>query len=168
VEILFRTIHGSRLYGTADPISDFDYYTVIPNRDRRRTRYAKQTIQGNLDQTVIDFSTWRVYCDKGVPQALEAMFSPVPEVDLLADFRRAYRIDTAAVVGRYRRTIKSFSLRETTKLRRHALRLAVNLREAVETGRFNPVLSHHNAEEIYRVARLPDDDYFEALEWMTP
>lgn len=168
METLFRTIHGSHLYGLATARSDCDYYTVIPNRSRARKRYAKQIIVGDLDTMVIDFSTFRQYCDIGVPQALEALFSPVAEVDFIADFRRGYRIDTAAVVGRYRRTIKSFSLGGDYKRRRHALRLAVNLREAVETGRFNPVLTRHNAEQISIVAGWSDDDYFEALEWKTP
>lgn len=162
MEILFRTIHGSRLYGTSRVDSDKDYYTVIANRPHPRKHYAKQTIKGKLDETVVDLSTWIAYCDKGVPQALEAMFSPVPEVDLLADFRRAYRIDTAAVVGRYQRTIKSFSLGETVKLRRHALRLALNLREAVRTGRFNPKLSPLYSYFIKEWEESPR--YFEILE----
>lgn len=168
MEILFQTIHGSHLYGTARPGSDEDYYTVIANRPRTRKRYAKQTIKGNRDETVIDFSTWRMYCDLGVPQALEAMFSPIPEVDHIADFRRSYHIDTAAVVGRYRRTIKSFSLGGTVKLRRHALRLAVNLRDAVELGRFNPVLDPQAVSIITEVSEWPDDDYFAVLEKTAP
>lgn len=162
IDVLFRTIHGSRLYGLDNEDSDTDYYTVIPRKSTKKKKYAKQTINDGVDSMVVDFSTFRVYCDMGVPQALEALFSPVPEVDVIADFRNSYRIDTGAVVERYRRTIKSFSLGEEYKKKRHALRLALNLREAVETGRFNPRLSDFDVLFVSRVAQ--DEKYFEILE----
>lgn len=161
MDILFRTIHGSKLYNLDHKDSDTDYYTVIPTRPRRRKKYAKQTIKDGLDSMVIDLSTFRVYCDMGVPQALEALFSPVPEVDHIDDFRNSYRIDTGAVVERYRRTIKSFSNGEDFKKRRHALRLALNLTEAVETGRFNPRLSP--ADVVFVNLAVDRDDYLDIL-----
>lgn len=164
--MLLRTIHGSHLYNLATPKSDLDYYTVIPTVPRKRKRNAKQVIHNNIDSMTIDFSTFRVYCDMGVPQALEALFSPVAEVDLIADFRNCYRIDTAATVGRYRRTIKSFSFGEF-KQRRHALRLCLNLTEALATGRFNPRLPEEEARIISDVAGWSDDRYFELLERWT-
>lgn len=166
VEILFRTVHGSTLYGLATEHSDLDYYTVIPTKSRARKRYAKQTIHDGLDSTVLDFSTFRVYCDIGVPQTLEALFSPVAEIDYIADFRRSYRIDTAAVMERYRRTIKSFSLNDDFKRRRHALRLCLNLREALQKGRFNPQLSDRDKLMITQAAA--SRDYYEILENLHP
>lgn len=96
---------------------------------------------------------------------MEALFSSMAEVDHIEDFRANYRIDTAAVVGRYRRTIKSFSLGDSYKKRRHALRLALNLREALRTGRFNPTLTPLDAMFITEAAG--SDDYFEILERMS-
>lgn len=159
MEVLFRTVHGSHLYGMAHAGSDLDYYEVIPNKGRERKRYAKQSIKDGIDRTIVDFSTFRQFCDDGVPQALEACFAPAPEVDHISDFRAAYRVDTARMVARYRRTIKSFSV-GNAKQRRHALRLMINLDEAVITGRFNPVLSKPVIEAITRLAALEEETYF--------
>lgn len=77
-ETLFKTVHGSRLYGLSHANSDEDYYTVVTKRpsDTRfgrqtRARYAKQKINGNEDSMVVDFGTWVEQCRSGVPQALE-------------------------------------------------------------------------------------------------
>lgn len=167
MDVLFRTIHGSFLYGLGHAGSDQDFYTVIANKPRHRKKYAKQTIHDGIDSMTVDLSTFRVYCDMGVPQALEAVFSPFAGIDHIADFRRSYRVDTGAMMERYRRTIKSFSLGGDFKRRRHALRLCLNLTEALETGRFNPRLSQSHATAITIGAGL-EEDYFDVLERMMP
>lgn len=145
--VLFRTQHGSHLYGLAHAESDEDFYTVIANPGSKRKKYAKQTIHDGLDSTVVSLSTFMHFCYMGVPQALEALFSEEPEVDLLTDFRNSYRINTSTTVATYRRTIKNFSRDGDGgfKKRRHSIRLAFNLRTMLEAGRFNPRMSH---EEI--------------------
>lgn len=168
-ETLFKTVHGSRLYGLAHENSDYDYYTVVTKKptDTRygrqtRAKYAKQKISGSQDSMVVDFGTWVEQCRSGVPQALEAMFSTmVVGDDRIADFRSGYRVGTE-VYERYLRTIKSFALAEDEgiKKRRHALRLALNLRDMGMTGRFNPTLSREDAEYITRYATKTHDDVY--------
>jgi predicted nucleotidyltransferase len=151
--VLFRTIHGSHLYGLATPESDTDWYTVVANKPgRRKATYAKQSIHDGLDSTTIDLSTFRKQCDAGVPQALEALFSQVPEVDLLTDFRASYRIDTAKVTATYRRTMRNFAEDNTFKKRRHVIRLFMNLQDMTNKGRFNPTLCSGDIAIVNEIA----------------
>lgn len=165
---MFKTIHGSRLYGLNHANSDEDFYTVVTKTpvDSRwgrqtRARYAKQTTQNGEDSMVVDFGTWVEMCRNGVPQALEAMFSEMPIEDRIEDFRRGFRVGTE-VYARYFRTIKSFALADdsTGKKRRHALRLALNLRDIGRYGRFNPTLSAEDARYITFMAGKGHEDTY--------
>ena len=168
-EVLFKTVHGSRLYGLAHAGSDEDFYTVVTKKQtdtrfgkQTRARYAKQKIDGNEDSMVVDFGTWVEMCRSGVPQALEAMFSQMPVGDdRIASFRRSFRAGPEAW-ERYYRTIKSFALQDddTIKKRRHALRLALNLNEMARTGRFNPTLSEEDARYVTLMANKSHEDVY--------
>lgn len=168
-ETLFKTVHGSRLYGLAHANSDEDFYTIVTKRQadtrvgrQTKARYAKQTIIGDEDSMTVDVGTWLEMCRSGVPQALEAMFSDMPVGDdRLADLRAAYRTGPETW-ERYYRTIKSFALQEdeTTKKRRHALRLALNLNQMARTGRFNPTLSLEDARYISAMAHKSHEDVY--------
>lgn len=168
-ETLFKTVHGSHLYGLSHANSDNDFYTVVTKEQtpprfgkQTRARYAKQKIDGDLDSMVVDFGTWVEMCKSGVPQALEAMFSSMPVGDdRIADFRSSFRVGTG-VYERYFRTIKSFALAEdeSRKKRRHALRLALNLAEMSRTGRFNPTLSAEDARYITNMSYKGHDDVY--------
>lgn len=173
MEVLFKTVHGSRLYGLAHENSDEDFYTIIskPPVDRsygrqHKARYAKQTIIDGEDSVVLDFGTWIEQCKSGVPQALEAMFSNMAVEDHISDFRRSWRAGNDTY-DRYFRTIKSFAMSDNDpfKRRRHSLRLALNLNELGRTGRFNPTLSKEDADYITRRARhrTQEEVYGEAL-----
>lgn len=165
-EILFQTVHGSRLYGLAHANSDNDVYTVVTKkpytgRGQGKARYAKQTIVDKEDSMVVDFGTWVEMCKSGVPQALEAMFSQMPIVDKIGSFRAGFRCGTE-VYKRYFRTIKSFALSEDEgiKKRRHALRLALNLNELGMTGRFNPTLTPADAWWVTNMAHKTHEDVY--------
>ncbi len=167
--ILFKTVHGSRLYGLAYAGSDNDFYTVVTKAEtdhrfgkQTRARYAKQKIIGNEDSFVVDFGTWIEMCKSGVPQALEAMFSDmVIGNDLIEDYRRSFRAGSQ-VFPKYLDTIKSFALAEdpTTKKRRHALRLALNLNQMAKTGRFNPTLSEEDARYVSLYSTKGHEDVY--------
>jgi hypothetical protein len=163
MDVLFRTITGSRLYGLANDNSDFDYYTVIPTVKKSRKRYVRQTIRDGVDSVVVDMSTFMAFCDAGVPQALEAMFSTVAEIDSIADFRASYFVNLPRMVATYRRTIKNFAS-GNLKQRRHALRLAINLNEAMSHGRFDPRLGPHQASAITAIAKMEDEWFYYFLE----
>lgn len=135
--IILRTTHGSRLYGLATPTSDHDWYEV---HDHVR---ARQKITGNDDTFRLPLSMWLEQCDKGVPQALEAMFAPpeLAEIDLFAEFRLSYRANTAHAAATYRRTSRAFiedPRGRTAKRVRHGARILHDLEYILETGRFDP------------------------------
>jgi len=164
--ILFRTRHGSHLYGLAHAGSDEDWYTVISNPGSKRKKYSKQTIHDGLDSTLISLSTFMVQCYNGVPQALESLFSQEPEVDLLTDFRSSYRINTSTTVATYKRTIKNFVLdgEASFKKRRHAARLTFNMNSLIEFGRFNPTMTPTEIKTANTLATLEGKDLLDVLE----
>lgn len=152
-EVLFKTVAGSRLYGLSHENSDHDFYTVISKVKRVKAKYAKQTIHDGVDSMVVDFGTWLMQVEDGVPQACEAMMSQMPLIDNLPGFRQGYRFGTQ-VYDRYLRTIKSFAMNDEEdpnfhfKKKRHALRLACNLADIGRYGRFNPTLSSNDIEVV--------------------
>lgn len=141
--MLFKTVHGSKLYGLSHAGSDDDFYVVVNTRRTAKARYAKQSIVNGIDTTTVDVGTWVNMCQSGVPQALEAMFStrPVFEAEGMSEFRAAFRMGSSAR-GKYYRTMDNFLADVDFKRNRHALRLALNLREGLRFERFNPTLSH--------------------------
>lgn len=139
-EVLLETVHGSHLYGLAHPGSDLDVYKVVWSWRRSRKNDVKSVIKGGVDTTTVGLSTFMHFCEEGVPQALEAMFSPIATVDRLAELRAAYHVGSA-MRKTYHRTATNFINGDTEKKQRHACRLLLNLKEAERTGRFNPRLS---------------------------
>src|SRR6478609_10168395 len=108
MEVLFKTVHGSRLYGLSHENSDEDFYTVVSKVKTNRAKYSTHKITGSEDSVVADFGTWLEQCRKGVPQALEAMFSEMPLVDEISEVRSGFRVGTE-VYNTYLRTMKSFA-----------------------------------------------------------
>lgn len=159
MEVLFKTPHGSRLYGMAHESSDEDWYTVVVKPPTKKKRYSTHKIVDNDDSVVVDFGTWLELCRKGVPQALEAMFSGMAVTDKVPALRAGFRVGTE-VYDTYLRTIKSFAYGEGYKQRRHALRLALNLRDIREYGRFEPTLTAQEAKDISARAELGSDDVY--------
>lgn len=145
--VLFKTVHGSHLYGLAHEHSDNDFYTVVDKVKTAKARYAKQTIVDGEDSMVVDFGTWVQMCVNGVPQALEAMFSRMPLHDEISEFRNGFYVGSTAH-ERYLRTITSFVTNQDYKRKRHGLRLALNFAEMAEHGRFNPTLTQNQVDFV--------------------
>jgi hypothetical protein len=137
--VLFKTPHGSHLYGLAHAGSDRDYYTVLDKVKSKRAKYAKQKIVGDEDTMTLDFGTWLGQCVSGVPQACEAMFSQMAEVDHIAEFRA------------------SFCMTQDPKRKRHGLRLALNCYDFQRTGRFDPTLSPNEVDFVTEVSKKDCD-----------
>lgn len=157
--VLFKTVHGSHLYGLAHEHSDNDYYTVLDKVKTAKARYAKQKIVDGEDSMVVDFGTWMQMCVNGVPQALEAMFSNSPLVDNISHFRRAFYVSTGAQ-ERYLRTITNFCMTQDPKRKRHGLRLALNMYDFTRYGRFNPTLSPNEVDYVTEQAKKDCDSVY--------
>lgn len=157
-ETLLLTHTGSKLYGLNHANSDNDTYRIIKTLANGRKRNARQKITGNEDELIIDFRTFADFAYSGQPQALEAMFSPIATIDHLQEFRSSFYagLNQDQMIGRYRKTITKFA-HGNFKHRRHAMRLAINLDEAIENrGRFNPRLSDSNIAKISEQAMSAD------------
>lgn len=166
-ETLLLTHTGSKLYGLNHANSDNDTYRIIPTIQNGRKRNAKQTIKGGEDEIIIDFKTFAQFAYDGQPQALEAMFSPIATIDHLSDFRNNFYagLNQDSMIGRYRKTITKFA-HGNFKHRRHALRLTLNLEEAMANrGRFNPRLSEADRNMITEMAM--DARYAERLQGLS-
>lgn len=158
--VLFKTVHGSRLYGLSHDESDHDYYTVVEKVKTKRARYSTHKIVDDVDSVVVDFGTWMNLCTKGVPQALEAMFSPEAEVDKVAALRAGFTVGSG-VYDTYLRTIKSFAMQDEFKPKRHAVRLALNLADIRLYGKFNPRLQSWQIELVNELAKLPAQNVYD-------
>lgn len=150
--LLLRTVHGSRLYGLAHENSDYDTFEVY-GWDKGRGR---QRVIGKDDVTKTTYDRFMRYCEKGVPQYLEAMFSRMPGVDNFPFDRLGYGIHQVNTRDTYFRTIKSFWTTgmetDSFKLKRHAMRLILNLRSMQDTGRFNPTLNDQEVAWVNEMA----------------
>lgn len=158
--VLFKTVHGSRLYGLHHADSNYDYFTVVDRVKKNKKRYATHKIVGDYDSVVVDFGTFIQGCASGVPQYLEAMFSTQAEVDMIGAFRASFRT-TSEAWDRYLRTIKSFAMQDDFKHKRHALRLALNLRGLRASGRFNPTLKPLQAALVSRSAEADAESVYD-------
>lgn len=173
--VLFQCVAGSRLYGLHRPESDYDAFTVVGEaRDPGETSRARKVFHemvtlpdGRLyDSYMSGLTTFLQHADEGVPTVLEAMFAPPAEVDTFAAYRRAFVVNPHRMRDTYRRSVRDHGLRglglDTNrtvsgehgmrKCRMHAARLALNLATALETGRFNPVLTDAEKRTVLAVA----------------
>jgi hypothetical protein len=153
VELLFKTVHGSHLYNLANPGSDLDTFEVHGWQKAR----ARQAIVDGLDRTVTSYDRFMRYCEKGVPQYLEALWSRLATVDNLPFNRFAYQPDLTLARETYRRTVKNFWMagveEDSFKKRRHALRLALNWESLERTGLFNPTLNSDQRDFVNEGAK---------------
>lgn len=135
--LLYRTIVGSRLYGTNGPDSDYDWMEVYSSMRAR----PRQVIQGEDDTIKVTLSTFMTLASEGRHQYLEAMFAPKTDVDMFYDMRSHFYPDTAKTVNLYRRTINKFGdhkSRKRDKAIKTALRMSYDLEEFLRRGRFDP------------------------------
>lgn len=160
--VVLQTIHGSHLYGLAHEQSDVDTYQVTTDVD---SRFAHQNKEGDNDTLTISLGRFTEQVAQGVPQALEALWSPhatiAPE---WAPFIRALNPSITETTMRYRHTIRNFAFNnggrtgaartrvDAVKLKRHALRLTLNLKDLNTTGRFNPHLTSTQTEWVKTMA----------------
>lgn len=170
---LLRTIHGSHLYGMAHQDSDEDWYIV------RLDGKSRQKVVDGVDTNVVTLEQFLKSIDKGVPQAVEALFSPYAEVDPnWGPFFYGLRPGNS-LIDTYRRTILNFGLNhggrhgaaleraktsDKIKLRRHALRLCINLSQFVRYGMIDPMIPPELTKRITDASEESDDVFSHLLD----
>lgn len=151
---LLLTQTGSKLYGFNHAGSDNDMYRVTETLNNGKKTNIRQVITGNDDILTLDFKTFAMFAYNGQMQALEAMFSPIATIDHLQEFRNSFYagLNQDSMIGQYRKAITKFAHGDFKK-RRHALRLASNLDDAMKfQGRFNPRLDAERIAEFTAMA----------------
>jgi predicted nucleotidyltransferase len=157
--VVLKCQHGSHLYGTAHANSDYDYYTIYDfyNQRYRPKKKAQQRIQGDLDEVEVTLDRFTDLCFKGVPQAVEVLFSPkeawVEEngwMNISAHIKNELVNYIPAILETYRRTALNFfwSNKDQEKKRKHAFRLLLNARELKTSGEMHPRLDKEQVEFI--------------------
>jgi hypothetical protein len=163
IEIL-RTEHGSHLYGLAHSGSDHDEYVIYLESMKARQRVNKDegtdTVRMGLPQFIERI-------EAGSHQSVEALFSPVKKVHPeWAAFFAGYRVTSPHAFAAYERTIKKFAHWGDVKRQRHAIRLALNLRDLRREGRFNSRLSPREVDMVLKFGATQADTFF-AVEMIT-
>lgn len=138
-EIVFSTLHGSRLYGFAHEGSDFDTFTVTTSRS---TRVRQAVDAAGNDRVHVGIWRFLDLATSGSHQSVEALFSPLKEWGP-ASVQYRPMLENMLIVGgsvfeKYERTIRKFCYGDL-KRRRHAVRLALNLDDLRITGRIGSV-----------------------------
>lgn len=158
--ILLSTVTGSHLYGMNHAGSDVDRLivtTVMPieTRTTRRRQKAIVTVTQDLDTTIFQLSPFMNHANNGVPRMLEAMFSEKADIDRISEFRHGFHADAIQMCNSYRSSTETFK-KFDFKRRRHMLRQALNLNEALNGNlRFNPTLSEKDIRLITEFAKSP-------------
>lgn len=147
--ILFRTVHGSHLYNLNHENSDLDIYEVVSDKWSKKAINSRQTISNGVDKTVVSLSTFLQMANRGVPQALEAMYSTKADIDMISDLRRSFVANQYAMEREYARVIRNMG--QNSKQRKHAIRLSMNLEDHWIHGRFNPTLSDDQVQLLTRL-----------------
>lgn len=157
---LFRTIHGSNLYGVAHAGSDIDMFIVT---DAQRTKAKHGHDIGGVDFSIRGLDQFLAHVTSGSHQSVEALFSPYKEYTAAGLAYRplfeSMRIGGTDVYAKYERTIKKFSYGDF-KRRRHAARLAMNLADLRVEGRFNPRMT---PDEVATATELAETLHGDAL-----
>lgn len=167
--------HGSHLYGLARPDSDIDLYTIYDflHQNYRPKKQAEQEIEGETDSFKISLDKFCEQVEKGVPQALEALFAreqffldvdgnwgaDISEGLRKHIYRNNFNLDNA--MDTYRRTIISFFREDDFKKNRHGFRLLLNAADLKRAKVFDPTLDNQDIDYVnewaeYNWARRQD------------
>lgn len=137
--LIFRTIHGSRLYGLANESSDEDWYYVWEGKSPRLTQH----VRNGVDEVHGSIEGFMQRATTGSHQSLEALFSTKKEwgegMEQKYRYIESFRVTGGDVFAKYERTIRKFCYGDF-KRRRHAVRLYLNLAALRNVGYFNPTL----------------------------
>jgi len=160
--VIFRTIHGSRLYGFANEQSDEDWFVVTDSN-----RGPTQSVVDGVDTVTVGLNAFLNNAANGSHQSVEALFSPFKQwesrQDELEPMLNRFHVGGGAVFAKYERTIKSFCF-GAFKKRRHAARLRMNLYDLRHKGWFNPRLDELDIDYCNKIAGdYRDESLFKLL-----
>lgn len=160
-EVIFSTIHGSRLYGLDHAGSDHDDF-IVTTSDREKARHRHTE---DYDVVTVGWNSFLNKAILGSHQSLEALFSPFQVWESHFEYQpfvASLRINGSDVFEKYERTIHKFCFGDY-KRRRHACRLWLNLRDLRAYGRFNPRLTPEEIDWVSWYCNYEDDELWRYL-----
>lgn len=165
---LLKTAHGSHLYGLAHEQSDNDIYEIYDFNYKifrpHKRKQSRQKITDDMDLMSVSLDRFEHLCYSGVPQAIEALYSPEkdwiehhehwPEI---SDEIKFHVVNTHIndVMKTYKRTAWNFMKNDDFKKNRHAMRLCLNAHDLLTYGTFTPRLMDSDIKAINELANLP-------------
>lgn len=127
-EVIFATVHGSHLYGTAHSDSDIDLYVVVQDGIQNQKKYEDDT-----DIMLIDLKNFFIKMNEGAHQAVEALCSPysvwneesyyTPMVKRVYPTRTSFVRKCLSATKSFRKRVEDGEKGNITKILRHADRL---------------------------------------------
>ena len=147
-DVIFATVHGSYLYGTAHAESDLDFYVVVEGG--KPTKKIFNTENGyTIDVSQKPVENFVRLLQEGTHEAIEALYSPYAVWDGSStwyDFLKSQRVNVASFAKKHLSAADSFRRmaeakpEKAEKLLAHADRLEHNVEEAyTNNGFYNTV-----------------------------
>lgn len=133
-ETIFSTPIGSYLHGLATPDSDHDTWIITreSNSSKRNGIHRDDT----NDHYTVPLNTLVRLASNGNYTALDVMFSEQATPSWFDAFRKSFHVGLPAMSDGFVKTIRVNAQDPRSKFRRHAIRMALNFREAV--GQIQP------------------------------
>ena len=146
-DVIFGTVLGSFLYGTAHEGSDVDLFLV------RETGRNKSSVVDNVDVQVLNLETFIRLLSTGCHQAVEAFYSPykVFTDSPYVCFIKAQRPSPYNFIKKAQSAAKSLRGRSTPKGSLHARRLEYAADQTIE-GNYTPI--YKNLTEQTRLTTM--------------
>ena len=146
--VLLLTPTGSRLYGTHRPDSDHDFWAVVLEGVK-----PSHKVVGEEDVAVIPLKHFQEMLNKGVPQALEALWSPQAQFHAQWEsYMKALQPNVWS--AKYRHLAKQGE-KVVQKERMHKARLSLQWLQMAAFGKFNPTLEGELLELVKFAANNP-------------
>lgn len=142
-EVIFATVHGSYLYGTAHSKSDVDFYVVVKEGKGKQKKY-----KDNSDVILIDLNHFLKRINEGSHQSVEALYSPyaiwnegsyyTPMLKRIHPSYTSFARKCLSASTSFKKRVENGEKGDITKMSRHARRLEESATSMLE-GRYSPV-----------------------------
>lgn len=149
-DVLFATVHGSYLYGTAHENSDLDFYVVV-----QEGKNSQKVYDDNTDVLKVSLEKFLSLVNAGSHQAVEALYSPYkvmnPDnpyyylINALHPSRSAFMRKSLSAASSFRHRLEETTdTKKAEKYARHARRLEKSAVDMMDMC-YSPVYTHFSS-----------------------
>lgn len=148
--VLFATVHGSYLYGTAHENSDLDFYVVV-----QEGKNSQKVYDDGTDVLRVSLEKFLSLVNAGSHQAVEALYSPYKVVNpdnpyshlvtALRPSRSAFMRKSLSAASSFRHRLEETTdTKKAEKYARHARRLEKSAVDMMDMC-YSPVYTHFSS-----------------------